>query len=299
MTGPSRKATGSTTRRAIAISSMATVSTRRSAGGVRSPPSAAALSGRDRIVIASCIVLVCAIAWAYLVYLHGQMSSRAAGATSVMEMGMRMDAPWGAGDVVFTITMWAVMMVGMMSPSAAPVLLLFAATGARQAKRGAPATVPMFALGYIAVWVAFSACATLAQWALHTAALLSPMMAVASPRLAGALLVAAGVYQLTPLKRACLTHCQTPLGFLMSHWRDGAVGALQMGLRHGIYCLGCCWVLMGALFAVGVMNLAWVGVLTAFILVEKMGERGPRVARIGGVIFVGLGILFLTSAFRA
>jgi predicted metal-binding membrane protein len=260
---------------------------------VRSPASAAALPRRDRILIASCIVLVCAIAWAYLAYVHGQMSSRAAAATSMMEMGMRMDAPWGAADVFFTVIMWAVMMVGMMSPSAAPVLLLFAATHARRGEHGAQATVPMFALGYIAVWVAFSALATLAQWALHNAALLSPMMAVASPHLAGTLLVAAGVYQLTPLKRACLTHCQTPLGFLMSHWRDGPVGAFQMGLRHGIYCVGCCWVLMGVLFAVGVMNLAWVGVLTAFILLEKMGERGARVARIGGVLLIGLGVLFL------
>jgi len=215
-----------------------------------------------------------------------------------MEMGMRMDAPWGATDVFFTFTMWAVMMVGMMSPSAAPVLLLFAATHARRAERGVRAAVPMFGLGYIMVWVGFSLCATLAQWALHQAALLSPGMAAASPRLAGALLIAAGAYQLTPFKRACLRHCQTPLGFLMSHWRDGAGGAFRMGLRHGIYCLGCCWALMCVLFAVGVMNLAWVGVLTAFILLEKMGESGARVSRIGGVLLVGLGILFFTPAFR-
>ena len=271
---------------------------RRSAGGVHSPTAAAAHSRRDRILIASCIVLVCVIAWAYLVYLHRQMSSGAADGKSMMAMGMRMDAPWGAGDVFLTIAMWAVMMVGMMSPSAAPVLLLFAATHARRSERNAPVTVSMFALGYITVWVAFSVCATLAQWALHNAALLSPTMAVASPRVAGALLVAAGAYQLTPLKRACLTHCQTPLGFLMSHWRDGAAGAFQMGLSHGMYCVGCCWVLMGVLFAVGVMNLAWVGVLTALILLEKTDERGARVARIGGVILVGLGILFLTSGFR-
>ena len=215
----------------------------------------------------------------------------------MMAMGMRMNVPWGAGDVIFTVTMWAVMMVGMMSPSAAPVLLLFAATHARRGERGASATVPMFGLGYAAVWAAFSACATLVQWALHDAALLSPTMAVASPPVAGALLVAAGVYQLTPLKRACLTHCQTPLGFLMSHWREGAGGAFQMGLRHGIYCVGCCWVLMGVLFAVGVMNLAWVGVLTAFILVEKMGERGAWVGRVGGVLFIALGVLSLITAY--
>lgn len=215
----------------------------------------------------------------------------------MMEMGMQMDAPWGAADIFFTFTMWAVMMVGMMSASAAPVLLLFAATHARRTEHDERAAVPMFGLGYITVWVGFSLCATLAQWALHQAALLSPAMAAASPRFAGALLIAAGVYQLTPLKRACLTQCQTPLGFLMTHWRDGAIGAFQMGLRHGVYCLGCCWALMGVLFAVGVMNLAWVAVLTAFILLERMGESGARVARIGGVLLVGVGILFLTSVF--
>ena len=263
---------------------------------MRSAPSVAALARRDRIVIASCILLVCAIAWAYLLHLNRQMASEAAEATSMMEMGMRMDAPWRAADVFFTYAMWAVMMVGMMGASVAPVLLLFAATHARRADHGAWAAVPLFGLGYLTVWVGFSACATLAQWGLHQAALLSPMMATASPRLAGALLIAAGAYQLTPLKRACLTHCQSPLGFLMSHWRDGAVGAFQMGLRHGIYCLGCCWALMVVLFAVGVMNLAWVAVLTAFILVEKMGGTGAHVARIGGVLLIGLGILFFTPA---
>ena len=143
----------------------------------------------------------------------------------------------------------------------------------------------------------FSEVATRALWGLHQAALWSTMMAATSPRLAGALLIAAGVYQLTPLKRACLTHCQTPLGFLMSHWRDGAAGAFQMGFRHGIYCLGCCWALMVVLFAVGVMNLAWVAVLTVFILMEKVGGAGARVSRIGGILLIALGILFFTPAF--
>ncbi|HEX6047692.1 MAG TPA: DUF2182 domain-containing protein [Gemmatimonadaceae bacterium] len=265
---------------------------------MRSPSPVAALPRRDRVVIAGCILLACAIAWAYLVHAHHQTSSRAAADMPMMDMGMRMDAPWGAADLVFTFTMWAVMMVGMMSPSAAPVVLLFAATHARRADGSARAAVPMFGLGYIAVWVAFSACATLAQWALHQAALLSPTMAAASPRLAGALLIAAGVYQLTPLKHACLTHCQTPLGFLVTHWRDGTAGAFQMGLRHGNYCLGCCWALMGVLFAVGVMNLAWVAALTAFILLEKMGEGGQRVARVGGVLLIVLGVLYFTRQTR-
>ena len=188
--------------------------------------------------------------------------------------------------------MWAVMMVGMMSATATPVLLLFAEMHARRAEHGVAMAVLLFGLGSIAVWLGLSAFAALAQWALHDAALLSAQMAAASPRLGGAILIVAGAYQLTPAKGICLRHCQSPLGFLMSNWRDGAGGALQMGLRHGSYCLGCCWALMCVLFAVGIMNLAWAGVLTAFILLEKGGRTGVRVVRVGGVILVAFGIVF-------
>ena len=211
----------------------------------------------------------------------------------MMQMGMRMDAPWVAADFFFTFTMWSVMMVGMMTATATPVLLLFAAAHARRDERGAPTAALAFGLGYLAVWVGFSVLATLGQWSLHRAALLSSAMATTSPLLAGGLLIAAGVYQLTPLKRACLTHCQSPLGFVMSHWREGAGGAFQMGLHHGVYCVGCCWALMVVLFAVGVMNLVWVAVLTVFILVEKLGYGGAIVTRVGGALMIGLGILSL------
>ena len=211
----------------------------------------------------------------------------------MMNMAMRMDPRWAAADVVFTFTMWAVMMVGMMSATAAPVLLLFARSRVRRADGAVPVPVLTFAVGYFAVWVGFSGLATVAQWALHDAALLSPAMAVASPRVAAALLIAAGVYQLTPLKRACLRHCQSPMNFLMSHWRDGVSGAFQMALRHGMYCLGCCWALMCVLFAVGVMNLAWVAVLTAFILLERLASGGERVSQLGGLALIGLGCVAL------
>ena len=251
--------------------------------------------------VASGIVLVCALAWAYLVYLNRQMSSAAAEATAMMEMGMRMDAPWAAADLVFTFTMWTVMMVGMMSAAAAPMLLLVARSHVRRSDApglGATSMVLPFALGYLAVWVGFSAVATIAQWALHDATLLSPAMAIASPRVAAVLLIAAGVYQLTPLKRACLRHCQSPMGFLMTHWRDGVSGAFRMGLRHGVYCLGCCWVLMCVLFAVGVMNLVWVAALTVFILIEKLWSGGGRVSQVGGVVLIALGCLALTRTIQ-
>lgn len=151
----------------------------------------------------------------------------------------------------------------------------------------------LFALGYLAVWTGFSGVATLVQWALHAAALLSSTMAAGSPRMAGTILFAAGVYQLTPAKSACLTQCQSPLGFLMGHWRDGNVGAFTMGLRHGVYCLGCCWALMAVLFAVGVMNLLWVAALTVFILAEKVGRSGAIVSRIGAIVLLGWGVVLL------
>lgn len=266
-----------------------------STGEVRSEPSVVALPRRDRFLIAGCILLITALAWAYLVHLDRRMAASAEPTTAMAQMGMAMDTPWHASDVFFTTVMWAVMMVGMMSASAAPVLLLFAETQRRRADRVAPLAVPLFGLGYITLWLGFSVCAALAQWALHEGALLSSTMTAASARLGGAILIAAGAYQLTPAKSECLRHCQSPLGFLLSHWRDGAGGALRMGLRHGTYCLGCCWALMCVLFVVGVMNLAWVGALTVFILLEKTGRVGVYVARFGGVVMIAAGILMAAS----
>ena len=208
-----------------------------------------------------------------------------AGAPAPNASTLRNDMPLTAADLWFTFTMWAVMMVGMMAPAAAPVLLLFAA--ARKGRSG-PATL-YFALGYVAVWTGFSAVAALAQSGLHLAAMLSMSMSTLSARLGGAILIAAGVYQLTRWKEACLTHCRSPLGFLMSNWRDGNLGAAQMGFRHGVYCLGCCWALMGVLFAVGIMNLVWVAGLSALVLLEKIGPAGAWIARTAGVAMIVLG----------
>ena len=205
---------------------------------------------------------------------------------------MTMDMPWTAADVWLTFAMWAVMMIGMMTGTAAPVLLLFAGARAGRGERGVPLAVLLFGLGYLTVWVGFSAGAALAQWRLHEAAMLSPAMAASSPRLAGAILIAAGAYQLTPFKGACLTQCRSPLGFLLGNWRHGTTGALRMGIRHGAHCLGCCWALMCVLFVVGVMNLAWVAALSAFVLVEKIGPAGMVAARIAGAAMVVLGMLF-------
>ena len=234
-------------------------------------------------------MLAIALAWTYLVHLDRQMSAAMEYDRAMAAMGMAMDKPWGAADVFFTFAMWTVMMAGMMTPSAAPVMLLFAGMHAKRSTRRVPGVALAFGAGYLLVWTLFSAAAALAQWALHSLAMLSPSMTTSSARLGGAILVAAGVYQLTPFKGNCLANCRSPLGFLMSHWRDGTAGALRMGIAHGIYCLGCCWALMGILFVVGVMNLVWVAALTIFVLVEKIGPAGPLVARAAGVAMIAAG----------
>ena len=211
---------------------------------------------------------------------------------------MGANAPLGAADLFMTWVMWSVMMIGMMSASAAPVVLLFAGTQARRDRRDVHVAVTMFGLGYLAIWLGFSAAAALAQSALHQAALLSPAMTIVNSRLSGAILIGAGVYQLTPAKSACLRHCQSPLGFLMSNWRDGARGAVSMGMRHGLYCLGCCWAAMGVLFVVGVMNLAWVGLLTVFILLERFGRAGMLAARVGGIVMLAAGVFLVSTRWR-
>ena len=244
---------------------------------------------RHQILISTCLVLVTALAWGYLFLLEQRMSSS-------MRAAMAMTgSPWTIVDVLFTFLMWTVMMVGMMAAAAAPVLLLFAAARTERSAGGVPLAVLTFALGYIAVWVGFSAGATLVQWRLHEAALLTAAMSASSPRLAGAILVAAGAYQLTPLKFACLTQCRHPLGFLMNHWRDGNIGAFRMGLGHGLHCLGCCCALMCVLFVAGVMNLAWAAALSVFVLLEKIGPRGAVLARCAGTAMIAVGLLFLAG----
>jgi predicted metal-binding membrane protein len=252
-----------------------------------------AAAGRDRVIVWGCIALITVLAWTYLLHLDREMSSSMAHDRMMAEMGMTMDMPRTSADVFFTFAMWAVMMIGMMAAPATPMLLLFAGMQQTRASGPVPMALPSFGLGYLAVWTGFSACAAIAQEALHRTALLSPAMAASSPRVAGAILIAAGVYQLTPFKGACLTSCRSPLGFLMSSWRDGALGAFRMGLRHGLNCLGCCWALMCVLFAVGVMNLLWVAGLTALLLLEKVGPFGAIAARVAGVIMIAVGVMWL------
>lgn len=201
-----------------------------------------------------------------------------------------MTPSWDAAHLFLLWTMWAVMMIGMMLPSAAPTILIYGLAVRR--RQGSDATRLIYALaaGYVATWALFGVLATALQRVLGELVLLSPMMEPTSPAIGAALLVVAGVYQLTPLKQACLAACQSPLGFLLSRWRDGSRGAFRMGLDHGLYCLGCCWALMLLLFVGGVMNLAVIAALTAFVVFEKLGLFGRHGARISGVLLLASGV---------
>jgi predicted metal-binding membrane protein len=207
-------------------------------------------------------------------------------ARGMLDMAMPDMEPWSMPELAGLVAMWLVMMIAMMLPSAAPMLLLFAATQRERSRASGPSPVAAFAAGYVLVWAAFSVAAAMLQAALQARMLLSSALSVTSAGAGAAVLALAGLYQLTPLKSACLAHCQSPLGFLLGHWREGLRGALAMGLRHGAYCLGCCWALMALLFVVGIMNLAWVAAIAAFVLAEKALARGPWLSRVGGALLL-------------
>jgi predicted metal-binding membrane protein len=193
--------------------------------------------------------------------------------------------------------MWWAMMIGMMLPSAAPMTLTFATVNRRRRELGTPwVPTAVFVAGYLLAWGAFSLAATAAQLALVHAKLMAPMMGLSSPLLGGLVFVAAGLYQLTPLKHACLRRCRSPLAFVLERWREGTAGALRMGVEHGAWCLGCCALLMTLLFVGGVMNLVWAAAIAAWVLVEKLLPRGEALARIAGVAAIAYGAWMIARA---
>ncbi|MBM3492593.1 MAG: DUF2182 domain-containing protein [Alphaproteobacteria bacterium] len=244
----------------------------------------AALTRAPATAIAA-LAMVVALAWGYLL-LGAGMDMQHAGMAMTEPMAM----PWTPGLALLMFLMWAIMMVAMMLPSAAPMLLLFDSMARRRREQGqAGAGTFAFALGYLAVWFAFSAGSTVLQYLLEQLLVMSMEMRTTSAALAGALLVGAGLYQFTPWKLTCLRHCQSPIAFLMGHWREGTAGALVMGWRHGLYCLGCCWLLMGLLFVGGVMNLAWIGALALYVAVEKLVPAAHWLARLAGLSLLAWG----------
>lgn len=247
---------------------------------------------RDRAIVASGLLGVAGLGWFYIVRLSHEMRAMADMALAMPQM-----KPWSLQDFSLTFLMWAVMMVAMMVPSATPMILIFASVNRKRLAEHTPVIrTSLFLLGYLVVWAAYSVLAALGQWGLHTAALVAGPAIAVTPWLGGLLLVSAGGYQFMPLKNACLSRCQSPFGFILSEWREGPAGAIVMGLRHGMFCLGCCWVLMTLLFVAGVMNLAWVVAIAAFVLLEKLVPLGRIVSSLAGAGLIAWGIWVITQA---
>ena len=247
---------------------------------------------RDRVVLLAGLIGVSVLAWGWLILGAGMhMSAIEMTLMAGMDSWMMQSAVWTPAYAALIFSMWWVMMVAMMLPSATPMLLLFARVNRKDMgvdKPLMPASV--FAAGYLIAWGVFSLVAAGLQWTMEAARLMSPMLETTNVWLGAGILVAAGLWQLTPMKTVCLRHCRSPLGFLIGNWHSGRWGALRMGLEHGAYCLGCCWFLMALLFFGGVMNLFWIVGLAAFVLLEKTIPLGHWLGRAAGVVLVVWGL---------
>lgn len=221
-------------------------------------------------------------AWAFLTWIAVDMGH------PLVQLTMPGVPDWSVLNVLAVFVMWAVMMAAMMLPSALPMIVAFVHLSKRG---GEPVRARVFVGAYLLVWACFSAVATALQWALQAVDWVDPMIVSTSPLLSGALLVIAGIYQFTPLKKVCLDTCRTPVGFLMGEWRTDVAGAFGMGLRHGLFCVGCCWAVMALLFVGGVMNLPWIAALSIVVAIEKMAPRGERIALVLGVALIAAGVV--------
>jgi predicted metal-binding membrane protein len=230
------------------------------------------------------ILAISLLGWAFLAWMAVDMSS------DLAQLTMPDSSSWSAANLLAIGFMWAVMMAAMMLPSALPMILTFVSVSARSGQR---TRAHAFVAAYLLVWFAFSVAATATQWALQAVGWVDPMIVSTSALLTALLLLIAGVYQFSPLKNVCLSHCRTPMGFLLGEWRAGAKGAFAMGVRHGLFCVGCCWALMALLFVGGVMNLAWIAALSVTVAVEKLAPQGERLARPLGLALIAAGAIKL------
>lgn len=267
---------------------------------------------RDRAITLAGLIALCALAWFYVVmgaglgmtapemtrltlFPHQQATDMAANMPAGMGAmaAAPMPAEWGLVTWALLIAMWWVMMIAMMTPSAAPTILLYARVHRHALAQGQIqdklAPTGAFAAGYILIWLGFSIAAAALHWVLERSEIVSGMGSQ-SRWLSGGVLFAAGVYQFSPLKTACLSHCRAPAVFLSRHWRPHALGALRLGAMHGGFCVGCCWMLMALLFVGGAMNLVWIAALSVLVLVEKLMSRGQWVGRGAGLVVIAWGI---------
>ena len=261
---------------------------------------------RDRVTVITALVAIIALSWAYLfagagMGMSGLQMTRMSQLELAGEMpGMAMMTPatWSPGYAFLMFCMWWVMMVAMMLPSAAPMIIVFATVNRKQRESGhSHVATGVFAFGYLAAWAGFSLVAVSLQWAFERAGILSPTLVSSNAIFGGVLLLAAGIYQLTPIKQACLRHCRSPQAFIGRHWRPGTAGALRMGLLHGAFCIGCCSFMMGLMFIGGLMNLYWVGGLALFVLFEKTVPTIIWLDYATGVALLACSGLMLTTAF--
>jgi predicted metal-binding membrane protein len=250
---------------------------------------------RDRQIVVGGLVFVSLASWLYILTGAatdmGEMASVADGTTGAMRFA------WTPAHLGLMLAMWWVMMVAMMLPSAAPMVLLFATVNRKSRQQDRPyVATGFFAAGYLVAWGGFSLIAVLLQWGLERLSLLSPTLHVVSLDLGAALLIGAGIYQLTPLKHACLRHCRSPIDFIARYWRQGTGGAFRMGLRHGLFCLGCCWMLMVLLFYAGTMNLLWIAGLALYVMLEKLAPAGHHLGQYTGGLLILWGAWVLVGA---
>ena len=256
----------------------------------------------DRWVTLGSLAGVVVVAWLYLWHTATGMDQASMSMSAMPGMPAMPGIPpapraTDAAAFGLALVMWTVMMAGMMLPGAAPTVLLYGAIVRKNGARGtALPGVWIFASAYLLVWACFSVVATVLQTLLERASLLTPTLAAASTGAAALALIVAGVYQLTPLKRSCLARCRNPFEFFMTRWRAGPGGAFRMGLEHGAYCVGCCWALMLLLFVAGVMNLAWVALIAAFVFVEKLFPAVRLVSPLASTALIIAGLFLLARA---
>ena len=239
---------------------------------------------RNRLLALAIVGAITALSWLYLFQMNMAMPH---GPGDMERMIMPAMTPGMAEQLFTAAVMWSIMMVAMMLPTALPAVTVFDGLSRRRAPHGRPAVATgLFIAGYLAVWTGYSVVAAAGQVALSQAALLTPMLKSTSQVLSVAILLAAGAFQFTALKEMCVTQCRTPFAFFLAEWRDGGTGALVLGLKHGSYCVGCCWALMAVMFVVGAMNLLWMAALTLLMLVEKVAPARWRVSQVTGVVLL-------------
>lgn len=247
-----------------------------------------AILKKDRLLLIGALIVLCGLSWYYIIYLYRQMYPMNMDA---FLFAMPMSAKWTLVDFALLFLMWFVMMIAMMIPSVAPLILIFSMVNRKKKQEHNPFVSSHYLLaGYLIIWAIFSLLATVLQWLFQNLNWLNPDMVVTDKTVGGIILIVAGIFQFTPLKRQCLKHCQTPVSFIHTHWKEGRSGALKMGIKNGMYCLGCCWVLMLVLFVSGIMNLLWIVMISLFVLIEKLLPRFPWVSWLAGAALIVYGV---------